>query len=66
MSQAQSILSHLKAGRCIDPISALNRFGSFRLGARIFELRQAGYRITCKLIKTRTGKTVGVYRMDRA
>lgn len=63
MSQTSAILSHLKAGRCIDPMMALQKFGSFRLGARIFELRQAGYRISCKLIKTRTNKRIGVYKL---
>ncbi len=45
MSQRQRILNHLLSGRTITPLQALHRFGCFRLGARIWDLRQAGHRI---------------------
>lgn len=48
---SQAILAHLKRGKKITPIEALNRFGCFRLGARIFELRQAGYAINSRMKK---------------
>lgn len=38
-TQSQQILAHLKAGRSITPIDALERFQCFRLGARIYEVR---------------------------
>ncbi len=44
-SQAQLILEALKAGETITPIDALNRWGCFRLGARVFDLRTKGYDI---------------------
>jgi hypothetical protein len=63
-SQRSAILSHLQAGHCIDPMSALGKFGCFRLAARIAELRQAGHRIeTRRITTTRTGKSIAVYRM---
>lgn len=39
-AQSQSILEHLKQGNSITPIEALNKFGCFRLGARIFDLKK--------------------------
>jgi hypothetical protein len=66
MSQRTAILSHLQAGHCIDPMSALRRFGTFRLASRVLELRQAGYRIETRRITTRTGKSVAIYRMRQS
>lgn len=50
MTQAQSILRHLKAGRSITPLEALRRFGCFRLGARVYDLRRSGHRIERSLV----------------
>jgi hypothetical protein len=44
-SQEDSILDYLKTGKSITPIDALNMFGCFRLGARIFDLKKKGYHI---------------------
>lgn len=51
MSQTQQILNHLRSGKHITPLEALNRFGCFRLGARIHELKEAGYRIRSRMVK---------------
>lgn len=48
MSQTRQILEHLEAGNAITPIDALSLFGCFRLGARIFQLRELGYNIITK------------------
>lgn len=45
MSQTEAILAHLKTGRSLTPIDALNLFGCFRLGARIHDLRKQGFDI---------------------
>lgn len=45
MSQKTKILKHLKDGNSLTPIDALNKFGTFRLAARISDLRQDGYNI---------------------
>jgi hypothetical protein len=42
-SQTNQILQALKPGETLTPIDALNRFGRFRLAARIDDLRNAGY-----------------------
>ena len=44
-SQEKMILGDLLDGEVITPIKALKKFGCFRLGARIWELKQAGYNI---------------------
>ena len=45
MTQSEAILNHLKAGKTLTPLEALDRFGCFRLAARIIELRRDGYNI---------------------
>lgn len=47
-SQNGKILLHLQSGKSITPIEALSLFGCFRLGARIFQLRELGYNIITK------------------
>jgi hypothetical protein len=60
-SQAKKILAYMKAGNRITPIDALNLFGSFRLGARIADLRADGHEIKSEFVKTATGKRVKSY-----
>lgn len=45
VSQKTRILTYLKTGKAITPLAALRLFGCFRLGARVWELRQAGHNI---------------------
>ena len=59
MTQKDQILTHLKAGKPITPIDALNMFGCFRLGARIFDIKQEGHSI-----KTDQSKGYATYTMD--
>ncbi len=42
MTQTDAIRSFLLAGNSLTPIDALERFGCFRLAARIDNLRQEG------------------------
>ncbi|AIL33108.1 helix-turn-helix domain-containing protein [Basilea psittacipulmonis] len=51
MAQAEQILEFLKKGNPITPIDALNLFGCFRLGARIFDLRREGYNIVTEIVE---------------
>ena len=39
------ILEALQRGETLTPIDALKRFGCFRLGARIWDLKDKGYQI---------------------
>ena len=44
-SQCEKILVHLQAGKSINPIQALNLYGCFRLGARIYDLKKLGLKL---------------------
>ena len=59
-SQNSKILAHLKEGKSITPIGALNKFGCFRLSARIYNLKNDGHKIDCKMI-TKQGKQFASY-----
>ena len=49
MSQNLAILDYMKTHGSITPLEALNAFGCMRLGARIYDLRQAGIQIRCEM-----------------
>ena len=63
-SQGRKILEYLQAGGMLTPLDALNLFGCLRLGARIWDLRQAGHPITGERVKTNTGKFVEQYKIQ--
>jgi hypothetical protein len=48
--QTQQILEALQNGESLTPIDALNRFGCFRLGARILDLKKLGYDIKTDMV----------------
>ena len=66
-THAEQVLRHLKAGKPITPVEALGKFGCFRLGARIYDLKQRGYRIDRQMVdvETRSGgiARVAEYRL---
>lgn len=65
-TQAARILAWLESGRSITPLEALDRFGCFRLGARILELRRQGHAIASRMVvATAEGKRVAQYWLQR-
>ena len=69
-SQTRQILAHMQAGNRINPLEALSRFGSFRLGARIKDIETIiGYPPSRRRIQVenRHGKLVWVneYWLDQ-
>ena len=50
MTKKQKILEYLKHGNSLTPLEALKMFGSFRLGAVIFELKKEGYNIQTTMV----------------
>lgn len=62
MTQNQQIKSYLAKGKSITPIQALNKFGCFRLAARISDLRNEGLNIATKIV-TKEGKSYASYRL---
>lgn len=61
-SQKQNVLEYLEIGNKITPLEALYQFGSFRLSAIIFDLRQEGFHIITHN-KTVDGKTFAEYEL---
>lgn len=59
-TQNKQILNYLIDGGKITPLLALNKFGSFRLSARIFDLREKGHNIK-KTIINYNGKKFAEY-----
>jgi hypothetical protein len=60
-TQAALILAHLQQ-RPITPLEALDLYGCFRLGARIWELKQDGYDIVTDTVE-KNGKRFARYRL---
>ena len=50
-TQKEAILRHLQSGKTITPLEALNLYGCYRLGARIWDLRDEGYEIKSENVK---------------
>jgi len=52
------------SGRSLTPIEALNMFGSFRLGARIADIKADGYIVYTEMVTDpATGKRYARYSM---
>lgn len=65
MTQTALILAHLQTGRGITPQVALDRWGCFRLAARIRELKESGYTIQTHMVH-RGRKRWASYLLKRA
>ncbi len=63
-SQNEQILTYLSKGKGITPIEALNKFGCFRLAARISDLRSQGHTIWTSNV-TKDGKTFANYLLNK-
>jgi len=59
-SQNERILHALQSGQVLTPMKALQRFGCFRLAARVFDLKREGYDIRTQVLE-RQGRKVGHY-----
>ena len=61
-SQNAMIRAALEAGDRLTPLDALKRFGCFRLGARIYDLRREGMASEKRMVEVGDGKHVAEYR----
>ena len=61
-TQKEAILRHLQSGRSITPLGAWNLYRCYRLSARIWELRNEGYKIQSETVK-QGKKTFSSYRL---
>jgi len=62
-TQCGQILAHLREGRAITSLEALQMFGCMRLASRIHDLRERGYDISVTKVHTGYGKVVAQYRL---
>lgn len=60
-SQTSRILEWMLFGNSITPLEALNRFGCFRLGARISDIKALGYDVKSEFVTTPSEKKVKRY-----
>jgi len=63
MSQTTQIQRHLEKGKSLTAIQALNKFGCFRLAARIADLRNDGMNIKTTIVKLKNNKHIATYSM---
>lgn len=63
-TQTQQVLAFLKRYGSIDPLTAWKRLGVYRLGARIFDLRESGVNIRTDRKGTRNGAKVARYTLQ--
>lgn len=64
MTQNESIRKYLEEGHRITPLEALEKFGCFRLGARVSDLKKQGLDIRTDIIHDKeTGKHYASYRL---
>ena len=61
MSQNKQIADYLNKGKKLTTIDALNKFGCFRLAARIADLRNEGMNIVTNTIKLENKKQIAQY-----
>ena len=61
MSQNKQIADYLNKGKKLTPIDALNKFGCFRLAARIADLRKEGMNMVTNTIKLENKKQIAQY-----
>lgn len=68
-TQADLILAFMVQGNRITPLVALNKFGCFRLGARIWEIKKRiprGFELITERVGVGTyGKSVAEYRLEK-
>lgn len=64
-AQTHMILKDLKRGEYISTLDALEKYGCFRLAARIYDLRCKGYPILTYIDTTPDGKRFALYKMNK-
>ena len=64
-SQTQHVLDYLQQGFALTPLEALHRFGSLRLAAIVWTLRDEGHDIITERIALPNGKKVARYSLNR-
>lgn len=63
MSQIDKILKHLKSGKTLTPIQALNKFQCFSLAQRIANIKELGYNVKTDMVKIASNKRIAKYKL---
>lgn len=61
-TQKDHLICYMATGKPVTPMVALRRWGIFRLGARIYDLKEDGHKIKTRLVE-RGGARVAEYRL---
>jgi hypothetical protein len=64
VSQRQTVLDHLLAGKTLTPLKARAVYRIERLAARIFELKKAGHNIVTSVKIDESGREYAEYRIQ--
>ena len=62
-TQSRAILAYLKEGNTLNPLQALQLFGTMKLSTRVSELRRQGENIEKIPTTTASGKRVMTYKI---
>ncbi len=62
-SQNKQIIKHLKQGKTLTSLQALQLFGCARCASRIHDLRSFGFNITTNMI-IKNGKRIAEYKLE--
>lgn len=63
MSHIKSILKHLKSGKTLTKIQALNKFNCFSLAQRIADIKDLGYDVKTDMVKIESNKRIAKYKL---
>ena len=63
MTQKEMVLGYLQKGKTLTPMEALEKFGCFRLAARVHDLRVSGHNVVATDYETPSGKRVARYSL---
>lgn len=63
-TQNEQVLDYLKTVGPLTPMDAYSTFGCFRLGARVWELKQQGHRISREIVKVPSGARGARYSLE--
>ncbi len=64
-SQNAMIAAHLRKGARLTAMEALQKFGCFRLAARVLDLKTSGMDIRAEMIPTLGGARVAQYSIEK-
>jgi hypothetical protein len=62
--QDRKVLDHLSSGKTLTQLEAFGVYGIFRLGARVWSLKQDGYKITSRRKVDANGKPYAEYALN--